>query len=134
VPSGNKRKKSGATKKSPQKKSATKPRSGQTGNRFDEQAVARAKQEFQDLLAQAKGDTSAIIQENARVLEERLDEVRDEKLDADDFDFFVERQKRSLQIFIDSQPAQAQERAERLTIDLLEMAAEKILPLLIAAI
>ena len=66
-------------------------------------------------------------------LEERLVLVSKGKLDQDDFNFFVENQKRAAQIFIDSQPPQAQERAERLTIHVLEVAATKIVPVLIAA-
>jgi len=46
----------------------------------------------------------------------------------------VENQKRDLRVFIDSQPAQAQERAEKLTLQLLGMAATKIAPLLLAMI
>ncbi len=156
MPSGNKKKrgktapkktstkksanKKSAAKKSTVKKSAVKKSTGgesdlnTTLNQISDESVAEAKKEFQELLAKAKGDTAGFIQENAQELEERLLEVRDKKLDREDFNYFVERQKRSLQIFIDSQPAQAQERAEKLTISLLEMAAKKIVPILIAMI
>jgi hypothetical protein len=103
-------------------------------NQISDESVAAASKEFQDLLSQAKGDTTAFVQENAKKLEERLDLVRTGKLDQEDFDFFVENQKRALQIFIDSQPPQAQERAEKLTINLLELAAKKLVPVLIAMI
>lgn len=146
MPSGNKKKRGRAApkkplaKKSSKKKSAAKKSaSGRsdlntTLDQISDESVADVKTEFQELLAKAKGDTAGFIQENAQELEERLLEVRDRKLDREDFNYFVERQKRSLQIFIDSQPAQAQERAEKLTISLLEMAAKKIVPILIAMI
>jgi len=101
-------------------------------NEISDTSVTAAKQELQSLIADAKGDSAAFLQQNAKKLEERLVLVSKGKLDRDDFDFFVENQKRAAQIFIDSQPPQAQERAERLTIHVLEIAATKIVPLLIA--
>jgi deferrochelatase/peroxidase EfeB len=99
-----------------------------------DESTAAAKKEFADLLAQAKGDTAALVQQNARELEERLVLFKERKIDKEDFDYFIANQKRDLRVFIDSQPAQSQERAEKLTLHLLAMAAEKILPLVIAAI
>jgi len=99
-----------------------------------DESVAAAKNEFQDLLAQAKGDTSELVRRNANELEERLVLLKKRKIDKEDFDYFVENQKRDLRVFIDSQPAQAQERAEKLTLHLLGMAATKIAPLLLAMI
>jgi hypothetical protein len=37
-------------------------------------------------------------------------------------------------VFVDSQPAQAQERPEKLTLHVLEIAAAKVVPILIAMI
>ena len=95
--------------------------------------VEDAKRELQTLLADAKGNSATFYQQNAQKLEERLILVSKGELDQDDFNFFVENQKRAAQIFIDSQPPQQQERAERLTIHVLEVAATKIVPVLIAA-
>ena len=50
-----------------------------------------------------------------------------------DFDFFVENQKRDLRVFIDSQPAQAQERAEEETLHLLDIGTTKVVPELIGS-
>jgi polyhydroxyalkanoate synthesis regulator phasin len=102
-------------------------------NQISDSSVADAKKELHDLLVDAKGDSATFFQENAQKLEERLVLVSKGELDQDDFNFFVENQKRAAQIFIDSQPPQAQERAEKLTIHLLEVAATKIVPVLIAA-
>jgi hypothetical protein len=90
--------------------------------------------EFQDLLSQAKGDTSELIRQNANELEERLVLLKKRKIDKEDFDFFVENQKRDLRVFVDSQPAQSQERAEKLTLHILEIAATKVVPVLIMMI
>jgi deferrochelatase/peroxidase EfeB len=93
-------------------------------------SLAAAKTEFQDLLAQAKGDTSELVRQNANELEERLVLLKKRKIDKEDFDFFVENQKRDLRVFVDSQPAQAQERAEKLTLSILEIAARVAIALI----
>ena len=103
-------------------------------DRVSDESAAATMKEFQDLLAQAKGDTSELVRQNAKELEDRLVLLKKRKIDKEDFDFFVENQKRDLRVFIDSQPAQAQERTEKLTLHVLEIAATKVVPVLIALI
>jgi hypothetical protein len=126
MPSASKKKR----KKHSQKKSELDSALDQVG---DESAEAAIK-EFQDLLGQAKGDTSELVRQNAEELERRLVLLKDRKIDKEDFDYFVENQKRDLRVFVDSQPAQDQERAEKLTLQVLEIAATKVVPILIAMI
>ena len=126
MPSGGKKK----HKRPSRKKSELDSALDQIG---DESAAAAIK-EFQDLLGQAKGDTSELIRQNAEELERRLVLLKDRKIDKEDFDYFVENQKRDLRVFIDGQPAQDQERAEKLTLHVLEIAVTKVLPILIAMI
>jgi hypothetical protein len=126
MPSGGKKK----HKKPSHKKSELDSALDQVG---DESAAAAIK-EFQDLLGEAKGDTQELVRENAEEIERRLVLLKDRKIDKEDFDYFVENQKRALRVFVDSQPAQSQERAEKLTLHVLEIAATKVLPLLIMAI
>ena len=95
-----------------------------------DESVAASMKEFQDLLAQAKGDISELIRQNAQELEARLILLKKRKIDKEDFDFFVENQKRDLRVFVDSQPAQAQERAEKLTLRVLEIAARVAIALI----
>ena len=99
-----------------------------------DESVAAAMKEFQDLLAQAKGDSTELIRQNANELEQRLILLKQQQIDREDFDFFIDNQKRDLRVFVDSQPAQAQERAEKLTLHILETAATKVVPILIAMI
>src|SRR4029077_43943 len=126
MPSAGKRKR----KKSSSKKSAL----DSALDQVTDESVAASKKEFQDLLAQAKGDTSELIRQNAQEVEERLVLLKKRKIDKEDFDFFVENQKRDLRVFIDSQPAQQQERAEKLTLRVLEIAAKVAIALIIAMI
>ena len=97
---------------------------------ISDESVAATKEEFQDLLSQAKGDTSELVRQNAEELERRLVLLKKRKIDKEDFDFFVENQKRDLRVFIDSQPAQQQERAEKLTLQVLEIAAKVAIALI----
>ena len=99
------RKPAGKTsRKTSRKKSALDSALGE----ISDESVAETKEEFQDLLAEAKGDTSELVRENAEELERRLVLLKKRKIDKEDFNFFVENQKRDLPVFIDSQPAQAQ--------------------------
>ena len=95
-----------------------------------DESVAAAKEEFQDLLAEAKGDTSELVRENAEELERRLVLLKNREIDKEDFDYFVENQKRDLRAYVDGQPAQAQERAEKLTLQVLEIAAKVAIALI----
>src|SRR4029450_10997806 len=95
-----------------------------------DESVAASMKEFQDLFAQAKGDTSELIRQNAQELEARLILLKKRKIEREDFDYFVENQKRDLRVFVDSQPAQAQERAEKLTLRVLEIAARVAIALI----
>lgn len=91
---------------------------------------AGATREFRDLLSEAKGDTTELIRENAEEVERRLVLLKKRKIDKEDFDHFIENQKRDLRVFVDGQPAQAQERAEKLTLRILEIAAKVAIALI----
>jgi hypothetical protein len=126
MPSAGKTKRRKSSRKTSRKSSAL----DSALDQITDESVAASTKEFQDLLAQAKGDTSELIRQNAQELEERLVLLKKRKIDKEDFDFFVENQKRDLRIFVDSQPAQAQERAEKLTLHVLEIAAKVAIALI----
>jgi hypothetical protein len=116
----------GKTKRKKSRKSELDSALGQVSD----ESVAATMKEFQDLLTQAKGDTSELVRKNANELEERLVLLKKRKIDKEDFDYFVENQKRDLKVFIDSQPAQAQERTEKLRLHVLEIAARVAIALI----
>ena len=126
MPSAGKTKRRKSSRKTPRKSSAL----DSALDQITDESVAASTKEFQDLLAQAKGDTSELIRQNAQELEERLVLLKERKIDKEDFDFFVKNQKRDLRVFIDSQPAEAQERAEKLTLRVLEIAARVAIALI----
>jgi hypothetical protein len=126
MPSAGKTKRGKSSRKTSRKKSEL----DSALDQVTDESVAASMKEFQDLLAQAKGDTSELIRQNAQELEARLILLKKRKIDKEDFDFFVENQKRDLRVFVDSQPAQAQERAEKLTLRVLEIAARVAIALI----
>jgi len=122
MPSGGKKKR----KKPSRKKSDIDSALDQIGD----ESVAAATAEFQDLVSEAKGDTTELIRQNAEEVERRLDLLKKREIDKEDFDHFLENQKRDLRVFIDAQPAQAQELAEKLTLHILETAAKVAIALI----
>ena len=122
MPSGGKKKR----KKTSRKKSEIDSALDQIGD----ESVAAATQEFQDLLGEARGDTRELVRQNAEEVERRLVLLKKRKIDKEDFDHFIENQKRALRVFVDGQPAQAQERAEKLTLRVLEIAAKVAIALI----
>jgi hypothetical protein len=122
MPSGGKKK----HKKPSRKKSELDSALDQIGD----ESAATATKEFQDLLGEAKGDTSELVRQNAEEVERRLVLLKNRKIDKEDFDHFIENQKRDLRVYVDGQPAQAQERAEKLTIQVLEIAAKVAIALI----
>jgi hypothetical protein len=123
-----------AGKKKHKKPSRKKSELDSALDQVGDESAAAAMKEFQDLLGQAKGDTSELVRQNAEEVERRLVLLKKKKIDKEDFDFFVENQKRDLRAYVDAQPAQEQERAEKLTLQVLEIAATKVVPILIAMI
>jgi hypothetical protein len=75
-----------------------------------------------------------LVRQNAEELERRLVLLKNHEIDKDDFDYFVENQKRDLRAYVDAQPAQSQEHAEKVTLKVLEIAATKVVPILIMMI
>jgi hypothetical protein len=122
------------TKKKHKKPSHKKSELDSALDQVGDESAAAAIKEFQDLLGEAKGDTSELIRQNAEELERRLVLLKDRKIDKEDFDYFVENQKRDLRVYVDAQPAQDQERAEKLTLHVLEIAVTKVVPILIMMI
>lgn len=68
MPSADKRKRKKSSRKVSRKSSAL----DSAFDQVTDESVAASMQEFRDLLAQAKGDTSELIRQNAQELEERL--------------------------------------------------------------
>ena len=92
-----------------------------------------AKTALLELIAEAKASTSIFVQSNAAELEEWLIAAAKGELSEDEFKALVEAQTIVAKSFVLRQSLNAQKKAEKLTVNVLEMAVTKILPVLITA-
>jgi hypothetical protein len=95
--------------------------------------VSAAKSELIDLITTAENDPQVFIQSNAKQLQDWLSEVKSGEMSQDEFDELVDAQKIVARNFALGQEEAAQERIEQLTIHVLELAAQKIVPALLVA-
>jgi len=95
--------------------------------------VADAKTQFEQLINEGKAASQVFIQSSAQQLEQWVIDVSNKKMTKDEFDNLVSSQTIVAKNFVASQALAAQEHAEKLTINALELAATKIVPVLIAA-
>jgi hypothetical protein len=101
-------------------------------NQITDPAVADAKSQFEQLINEGKAASEAFIKSSAEQLEQWTIDVSNGNMSQDEFDNLVSAQAILAKSFVASQALAAQERAEKLTINTAELAATKIIPLLIA--
>ena len=97
-------------------------------------AVADAKAEFQQLIADGKVASQDFVKASARQLEGWIVDLSKKELSAEEFEELVGAQKILAKNFLLSQSLAARKRAEKLTVNVLNLAATKIAPILLAAI
>ena len=103
-------------------------------NEIKDPTVADAKTQFEQLINEGKAASEAFIKSSAEQLEQWTIDVSNKKMSQDEFDNLVSSQTILAKNFVAGQALAAQERAEKLTIETAELAATKIVPLLIAVI
>ena len=103
-------------------------------NEIKDSSVQAAKTQLQELLQQAKGDSSAFARENAASLERWIVELRDGDLDQDEFNELVDAQRAAAEQFVNTQAIAGQARARELTLNVLDIAVTKVVPVLIAMV
>jgi len=101
-------------------------------NEIKDSSVQAAKTQLQELLQQAKGDSSAFARENAASLERWIVELRDGDLDQDEFNELVDAQRAAAEQFVNTQAIAGQARARELTLNVIDIAVTKVVPVLIA--
>jgi hypothetical protein len=97
-------------------------------------SVKAAKVQLQDLLQQAKADSSAFARKNAESLEEWMVELRKGDLDLDEFDELIAAQRAAAKQFVNTQAIAGRARAGELTLTALDIAVKKVVPVVIAMI
>jgi hypothetical protein len=97
-------------------------------------SIQAAKVQLQDLLQQAKADSSAFARKNAEALEEWIVELRNGELDQDEFDELIAAQRAAAEQFVNTQAIAGRARARELTLTALDIAVKKVVPVVIAMI
>ena len=103
-------------------------------NQIKDPTVADAKAQFEQLINEGKAASDAFIKSSAEQLEQWTIDVSNGNMSQDEFDNLVSAQAILAKSFVASQALAAQERAEELTIKTAELAATKIVPLLLIAL
>jgi hypothetical protein len=101
-------------------------------DKIKDPTVADAKIQFTQLISDGKAASAAFINSSAEQLEQGTIDVSEKKMTQDEFDNLVSAQTILAKNFVASQALVAQKRAEELTIKTVELAATKIVPLLVA--
>ena len=103
-------------------------------NGIKDDSVTAAKDQLQSLLQQAKTDSREFAQENAALLEKWLLQLRQGELSQEDFNALIDEQRAEAEQWANTQAIAGQARARDLTLNLLDIAVQKIAPAVIAAI
>lgn len=101
-------------------------------NEIKDSSVQAAKDQLQSLLQQAKGDSSAFARENAAALERWIVDLSNGTLDQDEFNELIEAQRAAAEQFVNTQEIAGQARARELTLNVIDIAVTKVVPVLIA--
>ena len=99
----------------------------------DESAQA-AKTQLQSLLQEAKTDSSAFARENAAALERWIVQLRSGALDQEEFNELIEAQRAAAEQFVNTQAIQGQAKARELTLTVLDIAVQKVVPAVLASL
>jgi hypothetical protein len=97
-------------------------------------SVKAAKEQLKSLLQQAKTDSRVFAQENAVLLEKWLAQLRQGELSQEDFNELIDEQRAEAEQWVNTQAIGGQARARDLTLNVLDIAVQKIAPAVIAAI
>jgi hypothetical protein len=97
-------------------------------------SVKAAKEQLQNLLQQAKTDSREFAKENAALLEKWLVQLGRGELGREDFNELIDEQRALAEQWANTQAIAGQARARDLTLNVLDIAVQKIAPAVIAAI
>jgi hypothetical protein len=102
-------------------------------DRIGSESVQDTKNQFQQLLVEAKASTDPFVKDNAEKVESWVVMLSNETIDKDEFDDLMSDQQMSAEQFVNTQAISAQAGGKRLTLQLMDLAVTKIVPALLAA-
>lgn len=102
-------------------------------NQVASDSIQDAKNQFQQLMTQAKGSADAFVQDNAGKIENWVVMLSEDRIDKEEFDDLMADQKLAVEQFLNTQAIGAQAHSQQLTLQLLDLTATKIVPALLAS-
>jgi hypothetical protein len=103
-------------------------------NQIKDNSVQEAKNEFQQLLSEAKGSSEQFIRGNSAMVEQWIVLLSNGEIDKEEFDDLIADQKLAAEQFVNTQAIGAQARTQRLTMQLLDLTITTIAPALLAVL
>lgn len=102
-----------------------------TLNSIKDDSVQAAKTQLQSLLQKAKAEGTEFAKDNAAMLEKWLVQLSQGQLNKAEFNALIDEQRALAEQFVNTQEIQAQARTRDLTLNVLDIAAQKIAPALL---
>jgi hypothetical protein len=103
-------------------------------NQIKDNSVQEAKNEFQQLLSEAKGSSEQFIRDNSAMVKQWIVLLSNGEIDKEEFDDLIADQKLVAEQFVNTQAIGAQARTQRLTMQLLDLTITTIAPALLAVL
>jgi hypothetical protein len=103
-------------------------------NQIKDNSVQEAKNEFQQLLSEAKGSSEQFIRDNSAMVKQWIVLLSNGEIDKEEFDDLIADQKLAAEQFVNTQAIGAQARTQRLTMQLLDLTITTIAPALLAVL
>jgi len=103
-------------------------------DRIRDNALQDAKNEFQQLLSEAKGSSEQFIKNNSARVEQWVVMLSNGEIDKEEFDDLIADQRLAAEQFVNTQAIGAQARQQRLTLQILDLTITNIVPALLAAL
>jgi hypothetical protein len=103
-------------------------------NQIKDNSVQEAKNEFQQLLSEAKGSSEQFIRDNSAMVKQWIVLLSTGEIDKEEFDDLIADQKLVAEQFVNTQAIGAQARTQRLTMQLLDLTITTIAPALLAVL
>jgi hypothetical protein len=103
-------------------------------NQSKDESIQDLKNEFVQLLTEAKGSSEAFVRDNAAKLERWVAMLSNKEIDHEEFEDLVADEKLTAEQFVNTQAIDAQAHSKRLTVQLLDIALTKVVPVLLAGL
>lgn len=97
-----------------------------------DEALNLTKTELKELLNKTKADSHDLVRKNAKKIESWLVMLAEGELDKEEFDALIDARKRIVREYLNTLEIQTRSRLEKITMGLIDLAIDKIVPVLIA--